>query len=351
MDKVNYALVGFGGIAKTHAIGTYIGNMNYDLPFNLNLKTIVTKVPIKACPSGAINTTELKEALEDPEIHFIDICTPNDSHEAIVLKALEYGKAVYCEKPLSSSYDEALNMTLAVKENKAFNAVALMYRFMPAVRLIKEVIEEKSIGDIIDFKINLYHKGYLNQNKKATWRTTKSSGGGALLDLGIHLIDVVSFTLGNIIAVEGNTRIFFKDKTDVDEIGNLKLVTEKATGNLEVSRIYADMEENTCFHIHGTKGSIKMNSNKPYTIDIYDYDKNIITVLSAKERPHILENYPSERNSFGFHVDCHTSSIINFAKEIYYKERNLITPTFEDALKAQKVIKMAYENDGKTIEI
>lgn len=351
MEKINYALVGFGSIAKTHAIGTYIGNMNYNLPFNLNLKTIVTRNPIKACPPGAINTTDLKEVLEDPEIHFVDICTPNDSHEAIVLEALKYGKAVYCEKPLSSSYDEALNMTVAVEEKGIFNAVALMYRFMPAVRLIKEAIEEKSIGEIIDFKINLYHKSYLDPKKKASWRTGISSGGGALMDLGVHLIDVVNFTLGNIKAVEGNTRIFFKDRTDVDEIGSLNLVTEKATGSLEVSRIYADMEENTSFEIHGTRGSIKMNSNKPYTIDLYDYDKNIITVLGAKDKPHILKNYPLERSSNGFHVDCHTASIFNFAKELYYKERYLITPTFEDALKAQKVIKIAYENNGKMVEI
>lgn len=346
MDKINYAIIGFGGIAKTHAIGTYIGNMNFNLPYNLNLKTIVTRKPLGVCPAGAVNTVELHEALEDPEIDFIDICTPNDSHDTIALEAIKYGKAIYCEKPLSSSYEKAIKMASAVRKNKTLNSVALIYRFMPAVRLIKEAIEDKNIGEIIDFKINLYHKSYLDPNKKQSWRTGSSSGGGALLDLGVHLIDIVSFTMGDIKAVEGNTRIFFKDRTDVDEIAKLNLITDRGTGTLEVSRIYADMEENTSFEIYGTKGSIKMNSKRPFTIDVYDYNKNIITVLSAKDKPYTLESYPSERNSFGFHVDCHAASIFNFASEIYNKKRNSVTPTFEDALKAQEVVDIAYKQNS-----
>ena len=354
MSNINYAIIGFGGIAKTHAIGTHIANLTLGLPYSLNLKKIVTRRPIQSLVPGSENTTSIKDILKDTNIHFVDICTPNDSHKDIVLEALKYNKAIYCEKPLASNYEDALEIATAVTESGVKNATAFIYRFLPAVRLLKEAVEEDSIGDIIDFKIKLYHKSYLNPNKKGSWRTESSSGGGALLDLGVHLIDMIHFTLGNIASVSAKTKIFFKDRTDVDEISecNLKL-DNHLEGSLEVSRIFADLDEPTTFTIYGSKGSIKMNSDKPYTIDIYNYNKNSVEIRSANDRKHILKNYPSDRSSFGFHQDCHMASLVNFANELFLNETNPITPTISDALKAQSVVEAAYTSSklGKRVLI
>jgi predicted dehydrogenase len=181
--KINYSIIGFGGIAKTHAISTYIANLTLNLPYSVSLRNVVTRKPLNFLIPGSENTTSLEDVLEGSDIHFVDVCTPNDSHKNIILKALEYNKAIYCEKPLASNFKDALEITNAVNSSGVKNAVALMYRFMPAVRLIKEALEYNLIGDIIDFKIKLFHKSYLNQNKKGSWRTRVESGGGALLDL------------------------------------------------------------------------------------------------------------------------------------------------------------------------
>lgn len=354
MSRINYSIVGFGGIAKTHAIGTYTANLQLNLPYSLNLNSIVTRKPLQFEVPGSKNIICLEDVLNDPDIHFIDICTPNDSHKDIVIKALTYNKAIYCEKPLASNYSEALQITKAIEESGAKNATALMYRFLPAVRLIKEAIEENSIGDIIDFKIKLYHKSYLNPNRKDSWRTQSSSGGGALLDLGVHLIDIIHFTLGDIDLVDAQTRIYFNDRTNVDEIANCNFTLNNGTvGNLEVSRIFADLEEPTTFIIYGSKGSIKMSSDKPYTIEIYNYNTNCMEVRSAHNRNSILQNYPGERSSLGFHQDCHLASIVNFANELFFNKCNPITPTFRDALKAQRVIEAAYvsSKSGQQIKI
>lgn len=343
--KINYSIIGFGGIAKTHAISSYIANLTLNLPYSINLKNVVTRKPINFSIPGSENTPSLENVLKDADIQFLDVCTPNDNHKHIILEALKYNKAIYCEKPLASNFKDALEIANAVNSSGVKNAVALMYRFMPAVRLIKEALEDNLIGDIIDFKIKLFHKSYLNPNKIGSWRTEKTSGGGALLDLGVHLVDVIHFTLGNIKSVSTKNRIFFKDRTEVDEISYCSFLLESGSeGSLEVSRIFADIDEPTTFTIYGSKGSIQMNSNKPYAIDIYSLDKNSVETRSANERKYILENYPSERASFGFHQDCHIASLINFANEIYLNESNPITPTFEDALKAQRVIEAAYRS-------
>lgn len=351
--NINFAIVGFGGIAKTHAVGAYFANLTLNLPYSLTLVKTVTRKPLSI--SGISTTQSLEEVLEDSNIDFIDICTPNDFHGEIVKKAVSYKKLIYCEKPLSSNYEEALEMAEIVKGAGVKNAVAFIYRFMPAVRLIKDEIEYGTIGEIIDFKIKLYHKSYLDSSKKGTWRTTPSSGGGALLDLGVHLIDIVHFTLGQIEKVKCNTNIFFKDRTSVDEIASCELYLENGVkGSLEVSRIFADNVEPTTFVIYGTKGCIKMSSQNPYTLEVYDYNKNMTYIKSAKGIDRILRYYPGERSSLGFAQDCHAVSIVNFANlivnEVMEEE---LTPTFEDGLNAQRVVEASYRSskNGRIVDI
>lgn len=348
LDKINFAIVGFGGIARTHAVGAYMANLNFKLGYSLNLKTVVTRKPWDYSINGVNNTLSLEEVLEDEDIDFIDICTPNDSHLEIIEKAVKYNKPIYCEKPLASNLKDAETAEELVRKNMIKNAVALTYRFTPAARLLKNEIEKGTIGDIIDFKIKLYHKSYLNANKKASWRTEKSSGGGALMDLGVHLIDLVNFTLGDIENAECDTRIFFKEKTTVDEIADCKLyLKNNIRGNLEVSRIFADKEEPTTYVIYGSMGSIKMSSDKPYTIQIYDYENDITKIIGPNGAGNILNYYPGERSSIGFFHDSHAASLVNFSNIVYGINDDGCTPTFQDALKAQKIIDLCYFKSSK----
>lgn len=353
--EINFAIAGFGGIAKTHAIAAYTANLTLNLPYSLNLKSIVTRKPVEYTIAGVKNELDINRVLQDDKIDFIDICTPNDVHVEGVKKALEFNKPIYCEKPLSSTYEEAFFMAKLVKEKQLKNGVALIYRFMPAVRLIKKELEEGTIGDIIDFKIKLYHKSYLDPNKKGTWRTNASSGGGALLDLGVHLIDTIYFTMGEIEKVKCRTNIFFKDRTSVDEIASCDFTLKGGiSGNLEVSRIFADREEPTTFVIYGSKGSIKMDSGSPFTIEVYHYDSNMTEIKSANGKGDILKYYAGERNSLGFHLDCHMAGIVNFANIVcgINADENIM-PDFEDGLRAQKVIEASYKSAscGREIEI
>jgi predicted dehydrogenase len=353
MKNINFAIIGFGGIAKTHAIGAYTANLTLKLPYSLNLTHTLTRKPLALNMSGCVNCQNIQEVLENTNIDFIDICTPNDSHKEILEMCANYNKTVYCEKPLAANYKEAFNMYSIVKKAEIRNATALMYRFMPAIRLIKNEIEEGSIGEIIDFKINLYHKSYLDPNKKGSWRTQNTSGGGALLDLGVHLVDIVYFTLGEIEKIRCTTKIFFTERTNMDEIAtcNLKL-KNGVNGSMEVSRIYADSVEPTTYVLYGSKGSIRMSSDKPYVIEVYNYNNNLTEIKSAKGVNDILDFYPPERASLGSHQDCHAASIVNFANEIFTGNSNVdLTPTFEDALRAQRVIEACYLSSKENSDI
>jgi predicted dehydrogenase len=341
MDKINFAIIGYGSIAKTHALAVYDANIRYDLPYEINLSHIVTRKPINIHLKGVKNVTHIEEVLEDKSIHFIDICTPNDSHFPIVKRAVEYGKHIYCEKPLSSSYSEAVEMTNLVKENKIVNGVALIYRFLPAVRMLKKEIEKKGIGEIIDFKIKTYHKSYLS--KKDTWRTKKNSGGGALLDLGVHLIDLIQFTIDDIEEVDHKNRIYFKERNEVDEISSCNFILKNGvTGNLEVSRIFAERQQSNYFVIYGTKGSIKVDLSNPYELELYKYESSSTEIKNAVNEENLLKNYAGVRSSLGFFQNCHTAALINFTNRLDGECKDTQDANFEDALKCQKIIEKIY---------
>lgn len=343
MDSINFGIVGFGSIAKTHALASFDANLRFNLPFSLNLTNVVTKKPQEIKLMNVKNNLDIEEILEDKNVHFISICTPNEYHLEIVEKACKYNKPVYCEKPLASSVMDAAKMSELVKMNNIKNAVALMYRFIPAVRLLKREITKGTIGDIIDFKIKTYHKSYLSDNKKGSWRTLKSSGGGALLDLGVHLIDLVNFTISDIVKVSADTRIYFSDRSFVDEIAFCKFQLENGVeGSLEVSRIFAERDQRDVFEVFGTKGSIKINFKNPYEIEMYDNKENMTKIIKTKVEDEEMKYYPEERNCLGFFQSAHTASIINFSTAIYNNSNVGIAATFEDALKCQKIIDMVY---------
>lgn len=339
MRKINFAIIGFGGIAKTHALGAFDANLRYALPYQLNLTHIVTRRPTNIPLPGVQNVTEIEDVLKDPAVDFIDICTPNDTHLEIAAKAVSYGKPIYCEKPLAANYQDALKMTKLVQEKGILNAVALMYRFIPAVLLLKRELEKKTIGDIIDFKIRTYHKSYLSEKKKGTWRTLANAGKGALLDLGVHLIDLVQFTLGDIQKAVHNERIYFKDRSQVDEITDSVLFLENGIiGHLEVSRVFAERDQTESFEIYGTKGSVKINFIKPYELEMYLFDQDRTLMIKAAEGDEIMQYYVGERGSLGYFQNCHTASLIHFANRVAGINTPKIAADFEDALKCQRII-------------
>ncbi|KPU27171.1 hypothetical protein TR13x_06310 [Caloranaerobacter sp. TR13] len=343
MKTINFAIIGFGSIAKNHVLAVYDANLRFSLPYKLNISHIVTRRPVDIPLNGVKNVLDIEEVFKEESVDFIDICTPNDSHYEIVKKAVKFGKAIYCEKPLASNYKDALKMTNLVEENNIKNSVALMYRFMPAVRLLKRELKRDTIGDIIDFKIRTYHKSYLSEKKKGTWRTLKASGGGALLDLGIHLIDLIHFTLGDIERVDCNTRIYFRDRNEVDEIAYCNLYLKNGIiGSLEVSRIFAERKQTDDYTIFGTKGSIKIDFTNPYEIEIYKYESNSTEIKSVSTTDKIMKYYSDKRSSLGFFQSSHTASLINFTNLIFDNNSSDISAKFKDALKSQRIIEDAY---------
>ena len=137
--------------------------------------------------------SDLGELLADPEINCVSICTGNVSHENIALAAIEAGKHVLCEKPMAITVEQAERMARAAEEKGVIFMMAFVNRFRQESILINEFREQGRFGEI-------YHArcGWIRRRGTPSgWFTSKAkSGGGAVLDIGVHVIDLTWYLMG-----------------------------------------------------------------------------------------------------------------------------------------------------------
>ncbi|MGL4607762.1 MAG: Gfo/Idh/MocA family protein [Eubacteriaceae bacterium] len=340
MKTINFGIVGFGGIAKNHLIGTYDANLRLNLDFQLHPKSVLTRRPteIKIPDLNAFQDFESFKS----DLDFVDICSPNNTHMSYVKLASDYNLPIYCEKPLSSNVEGALEMTKIVESKGLLNGCAFNYRLLPCVNLLKILLQKNLIGDLITFRSSLFHSSYLNPNKSG-WRVGNASGGGALLDLGIHTIDLIHYIIGAIQSIDANTKIHFKDRSEVDEYAFCNITLKDGTqGTMEVSRISAETNNRDTFEIFGETGSLIINMKSPYIVQHFNVQNNTTTLHYADESLLKRLHFPNERAALGFFQSSHTAALAEFAQSVFSKRKSNILADFNDGLKAQRIVEMAY---------
>lgn len=147
-------------------------------------------------------TGDYKELLKDDSIDIIYICTPNYLHHRIAIDSLNAGKNVICEKPLARTLQEADEMIDAAKKmNKRF-FIALNHRFDPANQKVKELLNNGIIGSPFLVSSTFIGDEYGRMNNPLNWKGSQNeSGGGVLIDNGIHIIDILRYFFGEVRAV------------------------------------------------------------------------------------------------------------------------------------------------------
>ena len=219
-----------------------------------------------------------EKMLESEQLDAVSICTPNFTHVPIALKALSEGKHVLVEKPMALDRSGALQLIRAAKRAKRVLMVHHNMRFDPAVRTAERLLKKGIIGEILAFRGTLTHRGPQAWSPKATWFFDRSkSGGGALMDLGPHVFDSLSFLLGETlgvvgaVAVPGGARPVTKGAPPTrDEIHCAALLKAKngAVGTATVG--WADTSYHNRYYFYGSKGTLSINLAKgdPITVEL-----------------------------------------------------------------------------------
>lgn len=178
--------------------------------------------------------TNYKELLQLEEIDMVDICTPNLYHSEIAIASLNAGKHVFCEKPDAVSPFEAQKMADSASANGKLLMVMRNNRFAPASQFLKRFADEGHMGDIYTGRCGWVRRRGIPG--KGGWFTTKElSGGGPLIDLGVHIIDLAMWIMGNPkpVAVSGATYTKFANNEISDSIHS-SFGEKKADGIFDV---------------------------------------------------------------------------------------------------------------------
>jgi predicted dehydrogenase len=294
--EIGIGLVGYSMMGKAHSNAYRAASFYFDLDTKPILNTIVgrdlQKVEKAANTMGWQNySTDWEELLTNPNIDLIDISSPNNTHKEIAIAAAEAGKHIFCEKPLSLTLKESKEMLEAVNKHNVLHMVCHNYRFAPAVQYAKQLISEGRLGKIYHVRATFLQDWLMDPEAPLTWRLQKDvSGSGTLGDLGIHIIDLARYLIGEFSEVTGMMDTFIKKRplgtmTDTlqlesksDEYGEVTVDDAAAflarfengtMGTFEVSRYAAGNRAGNRFEINGEFGSVRWDMENMNNLEVY----------------------------------------------------------------------------------
>jgi len=282
-------MVGFGFIGKVHAHAYRSIPLFYDpAPVTTRLVGVCTSRAETAAKGVAqagfeFGTTHFDELLARDDIHIIDVATPNHLHRPQIIAALEVGKHVYCDKPLTVTLDDARAIAAAARARPSLShGMALQLRFVPATMRARQLIGDGFLGRVYHFRAAYLHAGYSDPSRPMSWRLSTEAGGGALSDLGSHIIDLVRYLLGDVETVRGTTEIFVPERplpgrpderapVEVDDYVCLQArMAGGALGFVEASRFATGTQDQAEFVIYGEQGALRFDLMDPNWLYAYD---------------------------------------------------------------------------------
>ena len=284
-------------------------------------------------------TTDYTEILDDEKINAVYVALPNNLHLDYVIPAINAKKNILCEKPLEINLEKSTQMTDIAAAHKSIVANAVFeYRFLPAVSMIKNLISKNELGRILQFRMMYLHGSYA-EKRPITWRLSPGIGG-ALLDLGPHVIDLAHYLLGPLKNIEGKTFTKYPDR-EVDDIAQILCETEAGgSGYIEASRLSVGSIDDLRIEVHGEQGAVKWNLQSMNFIDYFNKNSapNGYRRIPVFTNPLDDTDFPPEKVSSGWlmpHIHC----LYNFVKKV--DDINYIdnqSASFSDGLNVQKVI-------------
>lgn len=222
MKPLNIGMIGYGFMGRAHS-NAYrkVGNF-FDLEYQPVLKAVAARSRDKAeafAYRWGYETveTDWRKLVERADIDAIDICVPNDLHMEIAIAAAKAGKMVLCEKPLARNAKEGEKMVAAVEKAGVPNTVWYNYRRVPAVSLIKQVVESGRLGKIFHYRAKFLQDWTISpdvpQGGAGTWRLdVEAAGSGVTGDLIAHCVDSAIWINGSIKNLTAMTETFVKKR-------------------------------------------------------------------------------------------------------------------------------------------
>jgi predicted dehydrogenase len=275
--EIGVGMLGYAFMGKAHANGfRKIAYMTWPPPLQPRLVAIAGRD--EAAVSEAAErygferwTTAWEDLVTDPRIEVFDNLGPNSLHAAPTIAAAEAGKHVVCEKPLGRDADESFEIWQRVAATGVKHLCAFNYRFVPAVRLAREMIEAGELGEIRHFR-GRYLQDW-GDTTAEVWRFDReSAGSGALGDLAAHVVDLARYLVGEIDEVGGFLSTFVPDREVDDAVEATVRFANGAVGTIEATRLALGRRNAFQWEINGTEGSLYFDMERLNELQVFSAD-------------------------------------------------------------------------------
>ncbi|MBO1510285.1 Gfo/Idh/MocA family protein [Metabacillus bambusae] len=277
-NKIRLGMIGAGAIGSVH-LNTF-GKLSDEVILQ-GITDVYLPLAEKRAEEYGINTVfnSAEELIHDPQIDAIIIGVPNKWHAPLAIQALKAGKHVLVEKPMGINSEAAKDIVRAQRETGKVVMVGHQMRWQWQFQQIKEQVEKGSLGKIYNAKTGWFRrKGIPGWG---SWFTQKSeAGGGPLIDIGVHMLDIALYLMGNPkpVSVYGSTYAEFGPKKkgigswgtpnwngqyDVEDLATALIKMEDgSTLSLEVSwAVHMDTSNEPFIHLMGSEGGASLSGN------------------------------------------------------------------------------------------
>jgi predicted dehydrogenase len=322
-----------------------------------------------------------REALDDPEVTVVHICTPNRYHYPISKEALAAGKHVVCEKPLAMTVQEADELVRLAAQSGLVTAVNFNIRFYPIVQEMRARVRHGDLGNVFLVQ-GSYLQDWLLKETDWNWRLEPEAGGGlrAVGDIGSHWLDLATFITGrHVRAVMADMATFIKVRkkplTPIDTFAGKQLAPgdyeekpistedyaavllrfdDGTRGVMSVSQLCAGRKNRLAIEVSGSGGALAWNGERPN--ELWAGHRDAPNELLIKD-PSLLSPEASRWASYpGGHAEGFPDTFKQLYRAVYAAidgDRSVEYPTFADGAEEQHIGEAiaASARDGKWTDV
>jgi len=321
--KIRIGIIGCGNIATAH-INAYSKNEDVNLTSFCDVEA--ERARKYADKFKGKFYSDYKEMIEKEKLDGVSICTPPSTHKEIATTFLSRGINVLCEKPLAISTSQAKQMVDAATKNNVLLLTAFKFRFFDGVLRAKELIFRGRIGKVIMFK-NMF--GGLVDMSRRWFSKREVSGGGVLIDNGVHAVDLSRFLFGEVKNISARIATFAQDINVED-----------------TARVLLEME-------NGVLGTIDLSWSIPYPqpfyLEVYGSEGSIMVGWDIlRYRTSKTKKWTEIRGGFK-EEDAFIKEINHFVNCIKGRETPIVSGV--DGLRALEIVEAAYRSNEEKVWI
>ena len=373
MRTISVGVIGWGFMGMTHTYALRGIPLLYPgADFEIRLACICTRriekarEAMRACGFERC-TDDYRELLAMEDIDVVSICTPNEAHEEMAIAALKAGKHVYIDKPLAVTAESAKRIAEAAAQANVLTRCVFNNRYFPATLRAKQLIDEGRIGRIMQFNARYLHSGSIDPNKPIGWK--QQMQGGVLLDMGSHVLDLVTWLIGYPKRALCRTRTLYASRPTKDGGVETALsddyalalleMADGAVGTVEASKIATGSNDDLTIEILGDKGALKFDLMEPSYLEFYDCSApdSPMGGVRGYTRIETVSRYPKPGGSFlppkasiGWdrgHTHCYYTFLDDVAKG------RVSDGAIADAARLQDLMEKLLESDrrGSWVEV